>query len=289
MKFSIILATINRSECVLNAIISIINQSYKNFEIIIIDQSDDFKTKSLLEEYLNKNELAKNKIIYYKVIFKGLSRARNYGIKKATGDFICLMDDDAEYEENFLNIANDLIRKSKYSMLSGMIIDKNTKKVFMPLMEVYNSKVLEFSDAEICSSASLVINKIKLEEVGLFDERLGAGEYFGAGEEIDLIMRFLEKGYKIKYSRKLIVYHPYPNEKIDDKSIKRAFTYALGEGALNKKCIKNFKNKNFFRIRYFKRVFKSFVAMIIYCFNKNKSLFYKNRLKGLIKGFLEFK
>ena len=134
MKFSIILATINRSECVLNAIISIINQSYKNFEIIIIDQSDDFKTKSLLEEYLNKNELAKNKIIYYKVIFKGLSRARNYGIKKATGDFICLMDDDAEYEENFLNIANDLIRKSKYSMLSGMIIDKNTKKVFMPLM-----------------------------------------------------------------------------------------------------------------------------------------------------------
>lgn len=289
MKFSIILATIDRSDVVLNAITSIVNQSYREFEIIIVDQSNDFKTKDLIEKYLAENTSLKEKVFYHKVKIKGLSKARNYGIKKSNGDFICLMDDDAEYEKDFLKIASNLIQNSEYSMFSGMIIDKNTKKVFMPLMQEYEVKEVDFSNIEICSSASLVIDKIKLEKLGGFDERLGAGEYFGAGEEIDLIIRFLEKGYKIKYSKKLIVYHPYPNENIDYKSIKRAFVYGLGEGALNKKCIKNLKNKNFFRIRYFKRVFKSFVAMIIYCPNKNKFLFYKNRLKGLIEGFLEFK
>lgn len=284
MKFSIILATLNRSNLVKSAIESIINQTYKNFEIIVVDQSIDKNTELVVNNFIKDN-----RILYFKVNFKGLSKARNYGISKANGEYICLMDDDAEYDNEFLQKAYEILLKNDYNILSGIIKEKETGKVFMPLMNSIMTRIIDYNTVSLCLSASLVIEKkIMLNDIGLFDEKLGAGQYFGAGEESDLLFRFLENGYKIFYTKSLLVYHPYPINEFDETSYKRAYSYALGEGALCKKNIKNSKYKHKFIKRFIVNIIKSSMAILVYCFKTNRRKFYINRLVGLFRGFVEY-
>lgn len=289
MKFSIILATLNRSEIVKKSIMSILNQTYKNYEIIIIDQSTNDDTKVNISKLINNK---KNNISYYKVDFTGLSKARNFGIKKSTGNYICLMDDDAEYRVDFLDKAFKILKKYKYDIISGLIIEKETKRTFCPIMENKEKEIINYKNINLCSSASLVINKSTIiNKVGMFDEMLGAGAYFGAGEEIDLLIRSLNLNYKIYYDKELVVYHPYPVNNFDKKDCMRAYSYGLGEGALCKKTIKasSIKNKKIFIFKFSINIIRTMCAIIVFFRQPNKKNFYIARIKGLVQGYQTYK
>ena len=77
MKFSLILATLDRSKEIKECLNSLTVQEEQDFEIIVIDQSDNDKTKTIVERFNTLN------IKYYAVDFKGLSKARNYGLQYA--------------------------------------------------------------------------------------------------------------------------------------------------------------------------------------------------------------
>ena len=81
MKFSMIIGTLNREKAIKYCLKSLLEQNYENYEIIIIDQSDNDKT----EKYV-KN-LSEKRIKYMHVDYKGLSRARNDALKLASGDY----------------------------------------------------------------------------------------------------------------------------------------------------------------------------------------------------------
>jgi Glycosyltransferases, probably involved in cell wall biogenesis len=97
MKFSLIMATYGRSNEIENFLISLKNQTYKNFELIVIDQNDDDKAYKIIKKFQNDIN-----IIYLKVSFKGLSKARNYGLNYASGQIIAFPDDDCEYPNDFI-------------------------------------------------------------------------------------------------------------------------------------------------------------------------------------------
>ena len=103
MLFSLIIGTLNRSDCVKYCLESLRDQFYKNFEVIIIDQSDDDQTENVIQKFDDLD------IIYKHVSYRGLSRARNEAMCHAKGDYYCLIDDDAYYSENYLsNIVKQL-------------------------------------------------------------------------------------------------------------------------------------------------------------------------------------
>ena len=92
---SVIIPTYKRSSCLLRAINSVLNQTYKKIEIIVVDDNNEdslYRTENekKLEKYVNKN-----KIIYlkHKKNLNG-ANARNTAIKKATGEYITFLDDD---------------------------------------------------------------------------------------------------------------------------------------------------------------------------------------------------
>lgn len=87
-KVSVIIPTYNRSELIGYAIDSVLNQSYKNIEIIIVDDGSTDDTESCV---LSKSS---DKIIYLKQNNQGVNAARNAGIKRATGEYIALLDND---------------------------------------------------------------------------------------------------------------------------------------------------------------------------------------------------
>jgi len=116
---SIIVATYNREEYICKAIDSVLNQSYKNFEIIIIDDGSTDNTKNILKPYL---ELGSIKYIYQEN--KGSVIARDNAIKNAQGKYIAILDsDDFWFDGNKLEKQVKFFEKNPdYVLVGGGII-----------------------------------------------------------------------------------------------------------------------------------------------------------------------
>ena len=82
MKFSIVIPVYNVEKYIDKCLNSIINQTYKNFEVIIVNDGTKDNSQQIIDEYVKKD----NRFKSYKKENGGLSDARNYGIKYATGD-----------------------------------------------------------------------------------------------------------------------------------------------------------------------------------------------------------
>lgn len=95
MKISIVIPTINRYEDLLNTVNYLINQSFSEFEIIIIDQTDK------IDELVVSQIKSHNIITYIQSTNKSASAARNVGINKSKGDVILFVDDDVIIEDPF--------------------------------------------------------------------------------------------------------------------------------------------------------------------------------------------
>ena len=97
-KVSVIIPTHKGSKYIEDAVKSILNQTYQNIEIIVVDDNglgteEQKKTKDAINFYIESEKI---KYIPHKTNRNG-SVARNTGVKNSTGEYICLLDDDDEY------------------------------------------------------------------------------------------------------------------------------------------------------------------------------------------------
>lgn len=95
-KISIILPTYNADEILSKAIKSVINQTYQNWELLVIENGKRGQAENIIKEFEND----KIKYIYQEIA--NVSEARNAGIQNATGKYITFIDSDDEYEKEFL-------------------------------------------------------------------------------------------------------------------------------------------------------------------------------------------
>ncbi|MGD9201001.1 MAG: glycosyltransferase family 2 protein, partial [Chitinispirillia bacterium] len=91
---SVIIPTYNRKDKCRRAVESVINQKFKNFEIIVID---DCSTDGTCAEYLYGNSIGQTCRYYRRNINSGVSKARNYGIFQSKGKWIAFLDSDDEW------------------------------------------------------------------------------------------------------------------------------------------------------------------------------------------------
>lgn len=106
--FSIILPTYNRAHLVSISIKSVINQSFTNWELLIIDDGSTDNTALVLQPFLSDP-----RIYYHYQHNQERSAARNNGIKKAKGKFICFLDSDDYYLANHLEAIYRSIQEHK--------------------------------------------------------------------------------------------------------------------------------------------------------------------------------
>ncbi len=107
---SIILPNYNSSEYITETIDSIINQTFKNWQLIIVDDHSDAKTKSILKNY-NKNKKIK---IYFLNKNKGAAYCRNFALKKTKSSYVAFIDSDDIWEKNKLDMQIKTMKKRKY-------------------------------------------------------------------------------------------------------------------------------------------------------------------------------
>ncbi len=103
IKYSIIVPVYNTAEYLEKCLDSILNQTYNNYEIIIVNDGSKDRSKKIIAEYENEHENIK--VITQKN--EGLSEARNVGVRKATGEYIIFLDSDDFIEPNLLETLND--------------------------------------------------------------------------------------------------------------------------------------------------------------------------------------
>ena len=132
MNFSIILPTYNRASFLSNAIKSVINQTYSNWELIVVDDGSTDNTKDIIEEYIGKD----NRIKYiYQENFER-SAARNNGITNSHGEWICFLDSDDLFHKTHLEEFKSLIKLNnlkKGIYFSGVSIGEFSKE-----LEIYD-------------------------------------------------------------------------------------------------------------------------------------------------------
>ena len=170
---SIIIPTYNRANLIKRAINSILNQSYTNYEIIVVDDGSTDNTKEVIESF---NE---DKINYY--VHKknrGAAAARNTGIKYSKGAFIAFQDSDDKWLPEKLEKEMDIFLESSDEIgvvYSGYLyLNNNNKKVYIPSPKVIKKEGnihYELLKGNFVTGLS-VIRKICFKKVGLFDENL---------------------------------------------------------------------------------------------------------------------
>lgn len=119
MKFSVIVPVYNTQKYLKRCIESVLNQTYKNYEIILINDGSTDNSLKILKKYESNNKV---KIITQKN--HGLSYTRNVGISHATGDYVILLDSDDFLEKDLfkvlnLNIKNEDMIKFNYNYYFG--------------------------------------------------------------------------------------------------------------------------------------------------------------------------
>jgi glycosyltransferase involved in cell wall biosynthesis len=157
--FSIIIPTYNRGALIERAIRSVLNQTFEHYEIVIIDDGSTDNTCEIVKSFDDK------RINYFFQNNAERSAARNNGISKAKGEWICFLDSDDEYLPNHLIDLNNKIStiNTPTLVLTGNLIvsTKETKK--HPLIQTDNKIVLKEIRTKFILMNSVCVHKSILE------------------------------------------------------------------------------------------------------------------------------
>jgi glycosyltransferase involved in cell wall biosynthesis len=196
MQISVIIPTYNRASFVEKALQSVLQQTHPPLEIIVVDDGSTDHTENILNPYL-KN------ISYIKQQNRGVSAARNLGIKQANEQWIAFLDSDDLWKPKKLQKQIQAIeKKDDYKICytneewrrNGQW--KNQKKIHQKYSGWIYEKCLPLC---ILSPSSVIIHKSVFSEVGLFDENMPACE------DYDLWLRITLKYPALFVDEKLIV------------------------------------------------------------------------------------
>ena len=169
-KISVVIPTLNRINTLQRALDSVINQTYKPAEIIVVDNgSSDGTLKFLREQYPKIIILTENKI--------GVSSARNKGIKKSINQWIALLDSDDAWHPRKLEIQTSMLDSAlkEYNLVhTDEVWFRNNKHINqMKKHKKQGGYIFERCLSLCCiSPSSVLFKKNILDKVGLFDESL---------------------------------------------------------------------------------------------------------------------
>ncbi len=135
MKYTFIIPVYNGEKYIDRCLKSILNQTYKNFEVIIINDGSTDHSKKILTKY--KKEYSEI-ITLINQENKGLSLSRNIGIMKASGEYILFVDIDDYISKEMLSFLEEQLKKVKYDLIKfewtnkseELNLDLNTNKEF---------------------------------------------------------------------------------------------------------------------------------------------------------------
>ncbi len=188
--FTIVIPTYNRADLIAKTVVSVLTQSFQDFEIIIIDDGSTDNTEAVMKE------LNSDKITYRKQTNSERAAARNHGTKLANGSYITFLDSDDLFYTNHLQVAYDALQAkhlpellhTRYEIIkpNGSVIEQKAM-----LNEGINRKLIS---GNFMSCNGVFLRK-DIATANLFNE----DRALAALEDWELWLR-MASAYKIEYS-----------------------------------------------------------------------------------------
>lgn len=205
-KVSVVIPTYKRTgERLNNALQSVMSQSYKDIEIIVVDDNDnDEYSKSVLEILSNYPEVN----YFAHRTNKGACAARNTGILNATGEYIAFLDDDDTWDNYKIEKQMSKFNDSSVGLVYCGIkyyYEKSNKTIFKHAIKSNNPCKDLLINNYIGSTSCGIVKKTCAIEVGMFDTNLKSGQ------DLDLWYRIAEK-YPIDCVEECLLYYTIYNE-----------------------------------------------------------------------------
>ncbi|MFR8834830.1 glycosyltransferase family 2 protein [Bacteroides nordii] len=268
-SLSVVIPTIGRKKELLILLDTLSYSDIRPLEVIIVDQNP----VSFFQEMLSFEKYDLD-IRYFNVDFKGASKARNFGLSKVRGDYVCFPDDDCEIFSDTFTYALKFL--GRYPVVFGKCVDRDGKDSVIKFCHIDGELTKSNMNGRFVEATIFI--DTKLMKKYLFDENLGVGTFHGAEEAYDLVYRLLSNNIVIYYSNSIRFYHP--NKVVDYSNVRelrRVFSYRCGLAAL---CMKHHLYK-----KYFSRLLLvGLYIPILVLLNRNKVRYYCSEFLGLITG-----
>ncbi|OGM60207.1 hypothetical protein A2955_04055 [Candidatus Woesebacteria bacterium RIFCSPLOWO2_01_FULL_37_19] len=175
-EVSVIIPTYNRRLVIGRAIKSVLNQTYNDYELIIVDDGSSDGTRELIQEYAEKDK----RIKYVYQENRGASSARNFGIKQSLGEYLAFLDSDNEWLSDFLETMVSVFKNRK-----SLLMAYCSENLFLTSEDRdINGKIIarrvraeEYNPAKLLKTNYIDINCVILkrelyDNLGGFDENL---------------------------------------------------------------------------------------------------------------------
>ena len=196
---SIILPTYNRGKIINKSILSVLEQSYINWELIVVDDGSVDDTEKII------NNFEDSRIKYFKTKSNnGVSKARNIGIKMAKYNYIAFQDSDDQWKKDKLQKQVDYLESHpEYGMVYSKFkrYYQNGVKCVVPDKQIGEREGDLFGTLlinNVVGTPTIMVRKTVLDEVGYFDENITALE------DWELVLRISEKS-RIGYIPEILV------------------------------------------------------------------------------------
>lgn len=224
-RFSLIVATIDRTQEFSIFLQSLAEQETRDFELIVVDQNADDRLYSVLENWaarVDEQEPRSERKLKVKHLrcAPGLSRARNLGLENSTGEVIAFPDDDCWYPPGILMFVDGWLREhEQYGILSLGSRDQtgNISGNRWPQAECDLTRVNVFRAS---ATYTYFVHRPEASIPLRFDETIGpgAGTPFGAGEDTDFLLTLMSFGARGRFYSGKYIGHPFKPYADEDRA-----------------------------------------------------------------------
>ncbi len=220
MKVSVLIGSRNRPNVLCQCLESVLSQDYPDFEVIVLDDaSDQVDLCRVLRERFNDPRLR----CLRSDIQLGVAGGRNRLMAEATGDILCVIDDDAYFEDSgaITRFVNVFRSEESIGIVACKIVDHRggNSDLLVPFSRRWRRRRPGITEQAQYVSYYLggchAIRREVLERCGMYAAELMFGE-----EELDLSYRVVAAGYRIYYEPMIVVHH-YPHTSVVAKDKQR--------------------------------------------------------------------
>lgn len=196
MSISIIIPTYNRLGMVARAVDSVLNQSFKNFELVVVDDGSTDATEKFI------GACKDSRLKYFKTEHRGVAHARNFGVRQSSHDWICFLDSDDVWRRHKLSEQIRFHSQNPDVLVSQTddVWIRNSRRVNKMKKHEFRAGNLFRESLKICliCCSSVMIKKSLFADAGGFDESLPTCE------DYDLWLRITAR-HPVGFVRKPLV------------------------------------------------------------------------------------
>lgn len=233
MKISLIICTRDRAQLLKTCLQSLSQSSIEFHEVIVVDQSSNIAANTpIIEELL---PIIRN-LRHMPTETRGLSKARNLGIKASTGEIIAFTDDDCIVTRNWAEAVIQEFKRDKdtravYGKVPPAFVGNQTRKMLAIRLKDNRQEYKKLVNPwEFQSGNNMALRREVFTEIGYFDELLGPGAELRNCDDADMAYRILRSGLKVVYTPEVIIYHRLWREDLEALRVEK--DYNVGAGAL---------------------------------------------------------